>query len=99
MKFMITGGAGSVGKSLTSSLLEKGHHVRVLDKKVEGLQSLKHKNLDLIEGGIEGLSVMKEAVKGIDIIVHLAWSFSDDPIELLEGDLKGQVEAFSISMT
>ena len=88
---MITGGAGSVGKSLTSSLLEKGHHVRVLDKKVEGLQSLKHKNLDLIEGGIEGLSVMKEAVKGIDIIVHLAWSFSDDPMELLEGDLKGHL--------
>jgi len=91
MKFLITGGAGSVGKPLALSLLEKGHSVRVLDKKVDGFQPLGHKNLELIKGGIEDLSVVKEAVKGVDVIVHLAWSFSDDPIELLESDLKGHV--------
>jgi len=91
MKFLITGGAGSVGKPLALSLLEKGHSVRVLDKKVDGFQPLGHKNLEFIKGGIEDLSVIKEAVKGIDVIVHLAWSFSDDPIELLGSDLKGHV--------
>jgi len=91
MKFLITGGAGSAGKPLALSLLEKGHSVRVLDKKVDGFQPLGHKNLELIKGGIEDLSVVKEAVKGVDVIVHLAWSFSDDPIELLESDLKGHV--------
>lgn len=91
MKFLITGGAGSVGKPLVLSLLEKGHTVRVLDKKVDQLQSLEHKNLELIKGEIEDLSVVSGAVKGIDAIVHLAWSFSDDPIELLESDLKGHV--------
>jgi len=91
MKFLITGGAGSVGKPLALSLLEKGHSVRVLDKKVDGFQPLGHKNLEFIKGGIEDLSVVKEAVKGVDVIVHLAWSFSDDPIELLESDLKGHV--------
>ena len=91
MKFLITGGAGSAGKPLALSLLEKGHSVRVLDKKVDGFQSLGHKNLEFIKGGIEDLSVIKEAVKGIDVIVHLAWSFSDDPIELLGSDLKGHV--------
>lgn len=91
MKFLITGGAGSVGQALTSSLLEKGHQVRVLDKRADLLQSLEDKNLELIKGKIEDFSVVKEAVKGIDVIVHLAWSFSDDPIELLVSDLKGHI--------
>lgn len=91
MKFLITGGAGSVGLALTSSLLQKGHLVRGLDKKADRLQSLGHKNLELIKGEIEDLSLVKEAVKGIDVIIHLAWSFSDDPMELLDGDLRGHI--------
>jgi UDP-glucose 4-epimerase len=91
MKFLITGGAGSVGQSLTLSLLEKGHFVRVLDKKTDRLQSWEYKNLELIKGEIEDLSLVKRTVEGVDVIVHLAWSFSDDPIELLSGDLKGHI--------
>ena len=91
MKFLITGGAGSVGQALTLSFLEKGHSVRVLDKKADQLQSLDHKNLEVIKGGIEDLSVVNGAVKGVDVIVHLAWSFSDDPMELLISDLKGHI--------
>jgi len=91
MKFLITGGAGSVGQSLTLSLLEKGHTIRILDKKADELQPLKNKNLELIKGEIEDPSRAKEAIKGIDVIVHLAWSFSDDPMELLASDLKGHI--------
>src|SRR5512137_1294655 len=91
VKFLVTGGAGSVGQGLTRSLLEKGHSVRVLDKKADQLQSLEHRNFELIKGEIEDLSVVSGAVKGIDVIVHLAWSFSDNPIELLAADLKGQI--------
>jgi UDP-glucose 4-epimerase len=91
MKFLITGGAGSVGQSLTLSLLEKGHTIRILDKKTDELHPLRNKNLELIKGEIEDPSRVKEAIKGIDVIVHLAWSFSDDPIELLASDLKGHI--------
>jgi UDP-glucose 4-epimerase len=91
MKFLITGGAGSVGQALTLSLLEKGHSVRVLDKRADQLQSLEHKNLELMKGEIEDPSAVNGAVKGMDVIVHLAWSFSDDPMELLTSDLKGHV--------
>ena len=91
VKFLIAGGAGSVGQALTRSLLEKGHSVRVLDKKADQLQSLNHKSLELIKGEIEDPSAVSGAVKGIDVIVHLAWSFSDDPMELLASDLKGQI--------
>jgi len=91
MKFLITGGAGSVGQALTRSLLEKGHSVRVLDKKADQLQSLDHQNFELIKGEIEDPSAVSGAVKGMDVIVHLAWSFSDEPMELLAGDLKGHL--------
>jgi len=92
VKFLITGGAGSVGHALTSSLLQKGHHVRVLDKNTDILKpSLSHINLELIKGRVEDPMVVKEAVKGIDVIAHLAWSFSDDPGELLASDLKGHI--------
>jgi UDP-glucose 4-epimerase len=80
-----------VGQSLTRSLLEKEHCARVLDKKADQLQSFEHRNLELIKGEIEDLSVVNGAVKGIDVIVHLAWSFSDEPTELLASDLKGHI--------
>jgi UDP-glucose 4-epimerase len=91
MKFLITGGAGSVGQPLTLSLLEKGHTIRILDKKADELQLLGYKNLELIKGEVEDFSVVNGAVKGIDVIIHLAWSFSDDPGELLASDLKGHI--------
>ncbi len=91
MKFLITGGAGSVGQGLTRFLLDKGHSIRVLDRKADQFQSLDHRNLELINGEIEDPSAVRGAVKGIDVIVHLAWSFSDDPMELLASDLRGHI--------
>ena len=91
MKFLIAGGAGSVGQALTAFFIQQGHEVRVLDKEADRLRSMGPKNLELVKGGIEDPAVVKEAVKGADVIIHLAWSFSDNPIELLEGDLKGHI--------
>ncbi len=53
MNFLITGGAGSVGRDLTSSLLEKGHGVRVLDKHAEALAPLGDKKPEWIQGLVE----------------------------------------------
>jgi UDP-glucose 4-epimerase len=91
MKFLIAGGAGSVGQALTAFFIQKGHEVRVLDKQADRLQSAGLKHLELIKGKIEDPAVVKEAVKGTDVIIHLAWSFSDNPRELLESDLKGHL--------
>ena len=91
MNFLITGGAGSVGRDLTSSLLEKGHKVRVLDKRAEPFAPLVDKKLELIQGRLEDSRLVTEALRGGDTVIHLAWSFSDDPGELLASDLKGHV--------
>ncbi len=91
MRFLITGASGSVGQALTLSLLEKGYMVRAFDRNVDKFRNILHKNLEVIKGKVEERSLVKEAVKGIDVIVHLAWSFSDDPMVLLDSDLKGHV--------
>jgi UDP-glucose 4-epimerase len=92
MNFLITGGAGSVGRDLTASLLGKGHGVRILDRQADVFASLSgDKKPELVQGRLEDARLVQEALQGIDAVIHLAWSFSDDPVELLEGDLKGHV--------
>jgi UDP-glucose 4-epimerase len=91
MNFLVTGGAGSVGRDLTAALLTKGHQVRVLDKSVGALASLSGTKPELIEGRLEDARLVRGALQGVDVVIHLAWSFSDDPVELLESDLKGHL--------
>ena len=56
-KILITGGAGYVGSVLTPYLLDKGHHVTVIDLMIYGKDVLKtHPNLKIIEGDIRDLN-------------------------------------------
>jgi len=90
-RILITGGAGSCGVFLTDSLLERGYEVTVLDRDVESLRSVENENLTLIQGLLENRDTVKKAVDGMDAVIHLAWSFSSDPMEVLEQDLKGHI--------
>jgi UDP-glucose 4-epimerase len=90
-KILITGGAGSCGRYLTASLLGRGYEVRVIDKDVEPLRSLGNKGLTLFRAGIEDRDALKSAVDGVDAVLHLAWSFSEDPLVVLEQDLRGHI--------
>jgi UDP-glucose 4-epimerase len=90
-RILITGGAGSCGKYWTASLLAQGHEVKVIDKNVEPLKSLKDSRLTLYQAGVEDRDVLKAAVAGVDAVLHLAWSFSENPLTVLEQDLKGHI--------
>jgi UDP-glucose 4-epimerase len=90
-KILITGGAGSCGRHLVVSLLSQGHEVRVIDKDVSPLRSIADKRLTLIREGIENRDALKPAIAGVDAVLHLAWSFSEDPLEVLEQDLRGHI--------
>jgi UDP-glucose 4-epimerase len=91
MNFLITGGAGSIGRDLTASLLREGHRVRVLDKQAEPVSPVQDTKLEWIQGRLEEARLVQGALRGVDAVIHLAWSFSDDPVELLESDLKGHL--------
>src|SRR5574341_72610 len=91
MRILVTGGNGSVGRELVLSLLARGHHVVVLDKKLGALQAISHPDLEMMSGGVEDARVVEEAARGAEGIFHLAWSFSEDLQVLLEQDLRGHL--------
>ena len=90
-KILVTGGAGSCGLFLTTSLLKRGYEVVVFDKNVEPAKSISDENLTVIQGVLEDRDTAGKIVEGMDAVIHLAWSFSTDPMETLEVDLKGHI--------
>lgn len=70
MKFLITGGAGFIGSNTARYLLSQGHQVVVLDSCDD--VSLVPKEATLIRADIREFEPMEHAVKGVDVVVHLA---------------------------
>jgi len=74
-KYLVTGGAGFIGSNLTAELLNSGAQVRVLDNfstgKRENLLPFKgHENMELIEGDLRSFHIVRQAVKGVDYVLH-----------------------------
>jgi dTDP-L-rhamnose 4-epimerase len=74
---VITGGGGFVGSHLADSLLEQGHHVRILDDLTpqvhgEGRPQYLSPDVELMVGDIRDPKRIREALAGIDVIFHFA---------------------------
>jgi UDP-N-acetylglucosamine 4-epimerase len=74
---LITGGAGFIGTNLCEYFLSKGYFVICLDNFATGhkhniTEFLQHKNFKLIEGDIRNLEQCKNAVIGVDYVLHQA---------------------------
>lgn len=71
--FLVTGGAGFIGSHIVDELVRRGEKVRILDNFSTG----KRENLvpfleqiELIEGDIRSYHIVREAVQGVDYILH-----------------------------
>lgn len=76
-KILVTGGAGFIGSNLCETLLELGNQVICLDNfstgKMENIESiLKYPNFKLIIGDIRSLDDCKNAISGVDYVLHEA---------------------------
>ena len=75
-KVLITGGAGYIGTVLTKQLLEKGYEVTVYDRLMYDGAPLvpffSNSNFKFIKGDILDKEKLSDAVKGVDVVVHLA---------------------------
>lgn len=91
MRILVTGGAGFMGKTIVSDLLAYGYDVRVLDKNTQPLAGLNNPRLELLTGGIEDAAKVKEAISGCEVIYHLAETFSSNPYEVMDVDIKGNL--------
>jgi len=74
---LITGGAGFIGSNLCDYFLSKGNKVICLDNFSTGHRHnlkdfINDKNFRLIEGDIRNLVDCKNAVKGVDYVLHQA---------------------------
>jgi nucleoside-diphosphate-sugar epimerase len=78
MKILVTGGTGFTGKALVRRLLDEGHTVTALDYK-EGLktQELREWGAEVIIGSVTDKEVVEKAVKGIEIVQHMAAAFRE----------------------
>ncbi|MEQ9505797.1 MAG: NAD-dependent epimerase/dehydratase family protein [Hyphomonas sp.] len=77
MKYLVTGGAGFIGSHLVDRILAEGHDVVVLDNYASGKKSnlaaaLATGRLNLIEGSILSEADLETAMRGVDVVFHLA---------------------------
>ena len=75
MRFLVTGGGGFIGSNLVGELLRQNHTVRVLDNfstgKRENLEEYGRK-VDVLDGDIRSYHVVREAVAGMEVVLHEA---------------------------
>jgi UDP-glucose 4-epimerase len=77
LKILVTGGLGFIGSHLIDRLGPLNNQVIVLDNQSSGLrenipQSLRSKNVQLMLGDCTNPPDVKEAMKNIDVVFHLA---------------------------
>ena len=82
-KIFITGGGGYVGSALTDYLIEKGYYVTAFDLFIYGKDVFNStKNLNIIEGDIRNIDLVKKSLKDHDMVIHLACISNDPSFEL-----------------
>ena len=73
MKVLVTGASGFLGGHVAEALSARGDHVRALVRKTSDTKLLKGlKGVELFEGSVEQVDRVREAVDGVDAIVHCA---------------------------
>jgi len=76
MKVLITGALGNLGKNTTNQLSKQGHEVRCFDIKTKPNEKKAKKlpsRAEIFWGDIRKADDLAAAVKGIDVVIHLAF--------------------------
>lgn len=104
MRVLVTGGAGYIGSTLISTLLEKGYVVKCLDRLFFGRESLNqvssNPNFELIKDDVRWFA--PSVLKGVDSVIDLAALSNDpsgelDPSKTLDINYLGRVRVAKLS--
>jgi UDP-glucose 4-epimerase len=89
MEILIVGGAGEIGRYLAKELPPKGNKVTILDRAPKPPWIGGNLPFAYLRGDISDAGITKETARGKDLVIHLAWSFADDPHTIFDTDIKG----------
>src|SRR5437762_127718 len=84
-RVLVTGGAGFIGSHLTRMLLERGYHVRILDRfdyGPAGIEGLSHPRLEVIPGDICSSRDVSRALRDVHGVLALAAIVGDPACNL-----------------
>ncbi len=74
--YLVTGGAGFIGRHLCTELLEQGHRVRVLDSLIDQVHGDAPPKLpsdvELLRGDVRDVGLIDRALSGVQGVFHLA---------------------------
>lgn len=99
MNILVTGGAGFIGSNIVRFLLKERHSVTIIDNLSSGCESnlQEFPNIKFILGDIRDEKALLNAIKGVEIVFHLAASVGnkrsiDSPIEDSEINVLGTLK-------
>ena len=100
-RYLVTGGAGFIGSHLCDSLLRRGDLVTAFDNLSTGRLSnlsavMDHPDFDFVQASVLDELAVDEAVRGCDIVVHLAAAVGvklivEQPLYSLTTNIKGAI--------
>jgi len=74
MRVFVTGATGFIGTELVKELIEVGHQVRGLTRSNAGVEQLKAVGAEVHRGDLTDLDSLRSGARGMDAVVHLAFS-------------------------
>ncbi len=102
--FLVTGGTGFIGSSISELLVKKKYKVKIFDNNSRGsLKRIKkiRKKITFINGDIRNKKDLKKAIKNTDAVVHLAYIngtkyFYSKPDLVLDIAVKGIINVIDL---
>jgi len=98
--FLVTGGTGFIGRSISNLIVNSGNNVTVFDNNSRGsFKKIKNKKIKFFFGDIRDKKVFFKSLKNIDAIIHLAYIngtkyFYSKPDQVLDIAVKGLINLF-----
>jgi FlaA1/EpsC-like NDP-sugar epimerase len=100
-KILVIGGAGYIGSALLPKLLDRGHHVRLLDLFLFGKEPIVnvigHPNLQIVQADFRHVDKIVHAMSNMDEVIHLG-AIVGDPACSLDQELTVEVNLMAVRM-